>query len=286
MNLVDSGSVIVEIGQRIYCALHHAGMGTVYGIRGTQTPQTVRTLFDGVGVTGGTAYFSVVFDNGHRTEIPEAIARGIQWKIYAEKVDADAIAAALAHADQVKAEKEAAQARETETHAAAVEALRTREDLAHLAQLADGSGATAAANIRKELKRAFGGVKFSVRKERYGSVLISWTDGPTVAQVEAITGRYVEGHFDGSDDCYKYDRSPWTEVFGGARYISTRRDESNELIERAIDSVFNTYAGNLIGIDRPTAEEYRFGHVYLVQVPFLNEGLADLIRRAAYLLEG
>lgn len=286
MNLVDSSSVIVEIGQRIYCALHHAGMGTVYGIRGTQSPRTIRTLLDGVGVMGGTAYFSVVFDNGHCSEIPEAIARGIQWKIYAEKVDAETIAAALAHAGEVKAEKEAAQAREKEAHAAAIETLRTQADLAHLAQLADGSGTTAAANIRKELKSAFPAVKFSVRKERYGSVLVSWTDGPTIARVEAITDRYVEGHFDGSDDCYKYERSPWTEVFGGARYISTRREQSNELIERAIESVFNTFAGNLEGIERPTADEYRFGHVYLVQVPLLNEGLADLIRRAAYELEG
>lgn len=286
MNLVDSSSVIVEIGQRIFCALHHAGMGTVYGIRGKQTPETIRTLFDGVGVTGGAAYFSVVFDNGYRTEIPEAIARGIQWKIYAEKVDAEAIAAALAFADEVTAAKVAAKAREDEAHAAAIVALSTQPDLAHLTQLADGSGTTAAANIRKELKKAFPAVKFSVRKERYGSVLVSWTDGPTVARVEAITDRYVEGHFDGSDDCYKYERSPWTEVFGGARYISTRREQSNALIERAIDAVFDMYAGNLAGIERPTADEYRFGHVYLVQVPLINEGLADLIRREAYGLEG
>lgn len=286
MDLVEKQSVIVVVGQRVYCSLAYAGMGTVYEIRGEQSPQTVRTFAGGVGVTGGNADFAVVFDNGSRSLVPECIVRGIQWEIYAETVDAAGVAAALAFADEVKARKEEAARQADEAHAAEKAALlAAHPELASPNETA-AADKSAAANIRKQLKAAFPAVKFSVRMERGGSIRVSWTDGPTAAQVDAITDRYLEGHFDGMDDSYKYVRSAWVEVFGGARYISTQRDTSLALIERAIGSVFEQYAGNLVGIERPTPDEYRFGHVYLVQVPGLDESLATLIRRAAFVMEG
>ena len=55
--------------------------------------------------------------------------------------------------------------------------------------------------IRKELKAAFPGQKFSVRVDRYSlgsSIDVRWTDGPTIKQVEAQTRKH-EAHKFGPD---------------------------------------------------------------------------------------
>ena len=68
------------------------------------------------------------------------------------------------------------------------------------------SHAAAAAAIKAELAKAFPHVKFSVRSDSFSmgnSVDISWQNGPTVAQVEAISGKYQYGHFNGMEDIYE-----------------------------------------------------------------------------------
>lgn len=67
--------------------------------------------------------------------------------------------------------------------------------------------AEAAKRIRQDLKQAFPGLTFSVRIQRYSGgshVTVSWEDGPTVKEVEAITGRYAGQWFDGMDDSTHY----------------------------------------------------------------------------------
>ncbi|GAA3510068.1 hypothetical protein GCM10022234_00320 [Aeromicrobium panaciterrae] len=57
--------------------------------------------------------------------------------------------------------------------------------------------------IRKALKAAFPGVKFSLRGSRgtgYGWFSLSWVDGPTTGQVREITGGFQSSYFDGMDD--------------------------------------------------------------------------------------
>lgn len=85
-------------------------------------------------------------------------------------------------------------------------------------------------NLKKELSLAFPGVKFSVRMRHHGSITISWVDGPTGNEVDAIAGKYESGSFDGMDDCYKYDQSAFGEavsaVLGRARYIHSSRSFS------------------------------------------------------------
>lgn len=52
--------------------------------------------------------------------------------------------------------------------------------------------------LRAELAREFPGVKFSVRRSRgtaYGYVDVSWTDGPTTRDVDAITAMYEGSRF-------------------------------------------------------------------------------------------
>lgn len=94
----------------------------------------------------------------------------------------------------------------------------------------------AAKNIRIELKRAFPKVKFSVRSERFSmgdAIRISWTDGPTTAQVDEIADRYTAGSFDAMQDMYVNSRSAWKDAFGDAKYISTSRTNSPAAIASA-----------------------------------------------------
>src|SRR3954468_22279025 len=65
--------------------------------------------------------------------------------------------------------------------------------------------------IRAALKKAFPTVKFAVRSKKYAggaSINVSWTDGPTAKQVEAITGQFQSAGFDGSID-FGYSVSHW-----------------------------------------------------------------------------
>lgn len=65
------------------------------------------------------------------------------------------------------------------------------------------SAAETAKLVRAALKRNFPGVKFSVKSETYSggaSINVYWIDGPTRKQVEAVTGNYAGGRFDGGID--------------------------------------------------------------------------------------
>lgn len=119
----------------------------------------------------------------------------------------------------------------------------------------------AARNIRIELKRAFPGVKFSVTSEAYSmgnSIDISWTDGPTTKQVEAISNKYESGNFDGMTDCYNYEGSPFKDVFGESKYIHESRQFSEKLFNKAVLKIADEY-----GIrDIPDWEEYQNGRCY------------------------
>jgi len=87
--------------------------------------------------------------------------------------------------------------------------------------------ARAAANCKVELVRAFPGHAFSVRSDG-NSIDIRWTAGPTIKEVEAITGKYQNASFDGMTDSTEYDHSAYgeavSEVLGRVRFVSERRD--------------------------------------------------------------
>ncbi|MBE2198092.1 MAG: methyltransferase [Anaerolinea sp.] len=79
-----------------------------------------------------------------------------------------------------------------------------------------------AKHIRNALKKAFPGVKFSVRSDRYSmgsSVDVKWLDGPTAAEVDRVLAPYSGKHFDGMIDL-AYTSDSWllpdgTAVFAG-----------------------------------------------------------------------
>lgn len=62
-----------------------------------------------------------------------------------------------------------------------------------------------AAEMRKALRAAFPGVKFSVTMARgsaYGWIDVSWTDGPTSEMVEPHLARFESSRFNGMTDGY------------------------------------------------------------------------------------
>jgi hypothetical protein len=102
--------------------------------------------------------------------------------------------------------------------------------------------AAAAKEIRKELKAAFPVVKFSIISDSFAggnSVSISWVDGPRTKDVEAITGKYQYGHFDGMTDCYEYSNS--NKTIPQAKYVQTSRTFSDIAKKRAESEIVKQF---------------------------------------------
>ena len=235
---------IVAIGQRVHCILHGGRDGVIYNIRGEQDPGSVRSLGGGCVVMGGAASFDVVFEDGTESKgLPESIVRGVQWRILDDVATADEIATLRGGAILKRQEDEAQRKAKAKAFSARVAELRADPRYSHLRQTTKdkyGSAARAAANIRAELKRAFPGVKFSVRSETYSggdSIDVRWTDGPLAKDVENIAQKYRAGSFDGMTDCYNFVSSPWTAVFGDARHIFCEHSHSEAEVLAAVDVV-------------------------------------------------
>ncbi|HEV7566638.1 MAG TPA: LPD29 domain-containing protein [Microbacteriaceae bacterium] len=58
--------------------------------------------------------------------------------------------------------------------------------------------------MRAALKAAFPGAKISVRLSRGNATYVSWTDGPTVREVQAITHQFESQTFNSSEDMREY----------------------------------------------------------------------------------
>lgn len=117
----------------------------------------------------------------------------------------------------------------------------------------------ASKNIKKELTLAFPGIKFSVRSRYHGSINISWTDGPTTKEVDAITAKYEDGDFDGMTDCYNYDHSAYGEavsvVLGRSRYVTTSREMTARFLRDAVIEVCFEYGHD----ELPLVKEWKHG---------------------------
>lgn len=117
-------------------------------------------------------------------------------------------------ADKISAEK---------AFAAAVERIKAENPALEV-----GYGPVIAAkNLRKMLKAAFPGVKFSVTTSKYSggcSIYVRYSADVDGDVVEDITKRFQAGSFNGMEDIYEYSGSPWSETFGSARYVFSRKE--------------------------------------------------------------
>lgn len=120
------------------------------------------------------------------------------------------------------------------------------QDYPYLIKAPHGRGdhLVCAKNIRIELKRAFPGVKFSVRYKSFSmgnSITVSWTDGPTTKQVDAIVNKYEYGRFDGMTDLSYSVDSGFMDMFGSAKYLHTSRSYSEKLVRAVALHVAGIY---------------------------------------------
>ena len=101
--------------------------------------------------------------------------------------------------------------------------------------------------LRKALKAEFPGQKFSVRCTNGSSIRVGWTDGPTSADVQAVTSLYNGATFDGMQDLREYHDSILVDEDGtpqvvhfGADFIFTEREISQkwrDVIARQIEKL-------------------------------------------------
>lgn len=221
-------------GQRVHCILYGGKDGIVVGIHGEQSPATCESLH-GVVVTGGSADFDIIWDNGSQSRrVPESLVRsGIQWTVYPDVATPDDIINAWeasrlfdAHATAKADAKAAQEAEDRKGHLI---------DNPHLLPCEPGAGTRndrklAAKNIRIALKKRFPGTKFSVTTD-YDSVSIGWTDGPSADEVKPLTDRHSSGTFDAYTDCQGWADNAFGQVFGEVRYIWNNRQTSDEAAE-------------------------------------------------------
>lgn len=134
--------------------------------------------------------------------------------------------------------------------------------------IAGSSHARGAKNLKKLLQAAFPGVQFKVSSKSYSggdSIDASWTDGPTTKDVEAISGKFSEGSFNGMEDMYEStdvpEREAFNAVMGSAKYVFAHRSYNNLTRDAVAGLVKDSY-----GI--PAEASY-----YSTMIPQLNQYL-------------
>lgn len=108
-----------------------------------------------------------------------------------------------------------------------------------------------AAKIRKALKAAFPGIKFSVKTSVYSmgsSIDIKWEDGPFQAEVQTIANFYQSASFDGMTDyetVHGYEDPEDGKIYSGAKYIFASRSLSEgyrEQLEAIAEDMFQDFS--------------------------------------------
>lgn len=275
---------LLKTGSRVHSILYGGRDGTVVAIHGEQDPSSCRTVFDGVGVTGGRARFDIVWDDSSMSRaIPESLIRSSsQWSILNESVDDAAVAEAISRAALEKARREAEAKLAKEQFEAAKKALH--EGHSKLRKMGPDEPLNGtklvAANLRILFKEAFPKVKFSIRTD-YNSVRIEWTDGPTGREVDEIADKFKAGKFDGMTDSYEFKATPWGEVFGEAMYLFTSRNVSDVLLSTCLDKLWtcSLIEGNLKQCRKPDIESIRRG--VTDSVPNLDCTVGDIVYKLA-----
>lgn len=276
---------LLSVGQVVYTNLYHLGKGVIVNIHGEQKPQNIKKMYN-VMVTGGNAEFDIVFFNGNKTNrLPESILHSVQWRIKDETVDQETIKSLIEKAEAHEQAEKAEEERKKNEFKQGVEFQKNNTEYSHLTQItsnSDNEVKIVGKNIRAELKKHFPKTKFSVRKQHHSTYHISWTDGPKVDEVESIINKYETSRFDSYTDYHYSENSPFNVVYGGADYVFTHRDYSDEIIALAIKSLIDKY-GESYEFDTAimTVENYHQGKLYKVGREQIigNDGIGGEIGR-------
>jgi len=265
MSIYELGSgKMVDVSVPENAAKNNLPVGTVlmmngYGSRG-------EVIIENMGIPERFAYSGTKYKtiDVEKYSTRQVMAYELKWMkdkkdnriatyITDEKVSGDEILDLLDKAKkQVELNKEAAEKKAAAREARRQEAIKNNPDL----QRADGkisSHALGAKNIKKELKKRWPAVKFSVKSQSYSggdSIDVRWEDGPRDVEVNKILDKYEEGSFDGMTDCYDYNHeNVWPDIFGGAKYVMGQRSISDAVAERVLRKTCAEYGEEYKGLD-------------------------------------
>jgi hypothetical protein len=117
------------------------------------------------------------------------------------------------------------------------------------------SAAETAKLIRQALKAAFPGTRISVRLSRGNATYVSWTDGPTLRDVQAITHEFESQTFNSSEDIREstnagqFALQPWRH--GRGREVHERTDpRDSQLLDGGLggsDGALVSHLGRPLG---------------------------------------
>lgn len=265
-----------EVGQRIYCMLYGGTDGTIIAIHGEQRPGSISTL-SSIMVTGGNAELDIAWDTcgergGFSRRTPECIARGVQWQMLSGHRDVnEAIAESEAYIAAEVVKKEAGKIAFNKAMD------KARVDYSYLTEDNGSDRNIIQKNLRAMLKKRFPDTKFQVTKDGYSARNVYWVDGPTTATVKQVTNLFEEGSFNGMEDIYEYNSSPFNSVFGGCQYIFEHREFSDEFVAKAIDDIWEQHGANFEGDDKPPVEMYRKGGLRNIYSKNLGKDFSEVL---------
>ena len=136
--------------------------------------------------------------------------------------------------------------------------------------------------VRKALKAAFPGVKFSVRSKTYSggaSIDINYTDGPTQSEVNAVVDQFQGADFDGMQDLKNYRGDTLLDgemVSFGADFIFANRRYSPEFT-RLVGEAYAAETGWTMPSINPKWGQ--FERDYTQPVPGGRDPVADWFNR-------
>ena len=248
---------LLKIGQRVFSALYGGRYGIIDSVAGEQSPGTCRSIQSGCGVIGGTAHVNIIWEDGSRSPmLPEALLRSsVQWELYGNVENQETVAKMRQRAEEYADAADRKRVYDAEQFAKDTESLKKEYPWLLNPDQEANTLARASKNIRAMLKRAFPGVKFSVKKDGHRTVNITWEDGPISSQVEQHTRQFEAGRFNGMEDIYDYKRTPWNTLFGAVDMIMVHRTTSAEVIQKAIDTLWEIIPYNLRSVDKPTPDK-------------------------------
>lgn len=187
---------------------------------------------------------------------------GIGFYYVEERLDDAVIERSIAHADRIVARGEEIK----EEKRIAAEKLREKllKEYSYLERVPDNDYKAARKitgdNIRKELKKNFPNVKFSVRHSSFsggGDYTVRWENGPMQDVVDAVVKKFQDSHSDFTGDYWDYDPSEFNKLFGGEKFIMVSRDASADFADKVLAKYegltaenWKTYAGFPDGFSR------------------------------------
>ena len=152
------------------------------------------------------------------------------------------------------------------------------------------SNTLAAKNMRIELKHAFPGHKFSVRSKSFSmgnSVDVSWVDGPTEKEVEAIIGKYQYGHYNVMEDIHESISTDFHDKHGSTKFAHGSRSLSYDAELQVLQLISDKY-GVSLGEMNITQEPSWCGkyikakYNYNLRVEARGEWLSTLVHQEGY----